>query len=168
MQSLGVISINIWQMLISLCNLLLLYWMLRRFFFRPVQKLLRERKETIETEYEAAGEARRLADADAAEYGRKLAAVQKEADGIRASARKEAADESRQILTDAKEKASRLISQADEENRRTREKMMEELKEETIDIALELTGKILQRELTERDHRRLIGQFLTEIGNNHD
>ena len=40
MQNLDVISINLWQVLISLCNLLLLFLILKKFLYQPVRKLL--------------------------------------------------------------------------------------------------------------------------------
>ena len=40
MQSLDVISINLWQMLISLCNLVILYAILKKFLYKPVRKAL--------------------------------------------------------------------------------------------------------------------------------
>ena len=39
MQFLDVISVNIWAILASLANLLLLTWILKRFLFKPVKKL---------------------------------------------------------------------------------------------------------------------------------
>ena len=40
MQSLEVISVNIWHILISLCNLLILFLIVKRFLFKPVKKAL--------------------------------------------------------------------------------------------------------------------------------
>ena len=44
MQNLSVISINIWQILISLVNLLLLTLAIKKFLFKPVQKVLETRR----------------------------------------------------------------------------------------------------------------------------
>ena len=47
MQSLDVISINIWQIIISLCNLLIIYLILRKFLYAPVRKMLDEREQAV-------------------------------------------------------------------------------------------------------------------------
>ena len=39
-QSLDIISVNIWQILISLINLLLLFLIIKKFLFKPVQNML--------------------------------------------------------------------------------------------------------------------------------
>ena len=43
MQSLDIISINIWQILISLCNLVLLFLILKKFLYKPVHNVLAQR-----------------------------------------------------------------------------------------------------------------------------
>ena len=48
MFNLDVISVNIWQILASLANLLLLTWILKRFLFKPVKKMLDNRRAAID------------------------------------------------------------------------------------------------------------------------
>ena len=55
--SMEVISVNIWLILISLCNLLILFLILKKFLFKPVTKTLDERKKAIDADYAAAAEA---------------------------------------------------------------------------------------------------------------
>lgn len=64
MQSLEVISVNIWHILISLCNLLILFLIVKRFLFKPVKKALEKRDADIGERYSAANEAKRSAEAD--------------------------------------------------------------------------------------------------------
>ena len=54
MQTLDVISINLWQMLASLCNLLILFFILKRFLYQPVRKMLAQRKAMLDEQYEKA------------------------------------------------------------------------------------------------------------------
>ena len=44
MQTLDVISVNLWQILISLINLFLLFLILKKFLFKPVKKVLDQRQ----------------------------------------------------------------------------------------------------------------------------
>ena len=48
MQSLDVISVNIWQILISLCNLVILFLILKKFLFKPVQKVTQTRRAELD------------------------------------------------------------------------------------------------------------------------
>ena len=54
MQTLEIISINFWNVLISLCNLLLLFLMFKHFLYQPVKKMLAQRQATIDLQYEQA------------------------------------------------------------------------------------------------------------------
>ena len=38
MQSLSIISVNIWQILISFANLAILTWIIKKFLFKPVKR----------------------------------------------------------------------------------------------------------------------------------
>ena len=54
MQSLEVISVNFWQILISLLNLLILFLLFKKFLFKPVNNMLAKRQSEIDAKYEEA------------------------------------------------------------------------------------------------------------------
>ena len=58
MFNLDVISVNIWQILASLANLLILTWILKRFLFKPVKKMLDTRRAAIDADYAQAAAAK--------------------------------------------------------------------------------------------------------------
>ena len=62
MQFLDIISVNIWDILISLINLLILFLVFKHFLFKPVQKMLDQRKQQVEDIYAAADESRTAAE----------------------------------------------------------------------------------------------------------
>ena len=68
MQSLEVISLNIWQILISLCNLLILFLILKRFLYYPVKKVMAQRRTDLDNQYQAAKTAQDEAEASKAAY----------------------------------------------------------------------------------------------------
>ena len=47
MQTLDVISVNIWQIVISLANLALLFLLLKKFLYQPVKRMLAKREEEM-------------------------------------------------------------------------------------------------------------------------
>ena len=53
MQTLEVISVNLWQILISLLNLLILFLLFKKFLFKPVNNMLAKRQSEIDEKYEA-------------------------------------------------------------------------------------------------------------------
>ena len=74
MQSLDVISVNLWQILISLCNLVIIFLVVKHFLYQPVRKMLKKRQETLDGEYAAAALSRQQADASRAHWQEKMAA----------------------------------------------------------------------------------------------
>ena len=66
MQNLEIISVNLWQILISLCNLLIMFLLLKKFLYQPVKKAMAERQAAVDRQYAEADEAKRAADEDKA------------------------------------------------------------------------------------------------------
>ena len=50
-QNLDIISVNIWQILISLINLLLLFLIIKKFLYKPVKKFIAQRKASVDLQY---------------------------------------------------------------------------------------------------------------------
>lgn len=168
MQSLEVISVNIWHILISLCNLLILFLLVKRFLFKPVKKVLEQRDEDIGKQYDAAEKARRNAEADKAAYQKKLEHAQADADAILQEAQKTARSRSEAVLSEAKEKADGMFEKANAGIEAQKRRAERELRHEVADLSLALTEKMLQREVQADDHRELIDSFLEEIGGGDD
>ena len=59
MQSLDIISVNLWQILISLANLTILFLLLKKFLYKPVTKMLEQRQAEIDSSYNDAENAKK-------------------------------------------------------------------------------------------------------------
>lgn len=168
MQNLSVISINIWQILISLVNLLLLTLAIKKFLFKPVQKVLETRRNEIDADYAKAQTARETAEEHRKHYEAALAAAEQESDQIIADATRLAEHRSNEIVAEAREKATDIRRQAETDAQLEMKKAEEDMKREIADVSTRLTGKLLEREINDADHRRLIDSFLQEIGADND
>ena len=62
-QSLDVISVNIWHIVISLANLVLLFLLVKKFLYKPVLKVMEARRNEIQEGYDAAAAAQAQAQA---------------------------------------------------------------------------------------------------------
>ena len=160
MQNLEVISVNIWHILISLCNLLILFLILKKFLYAPVKKVMAQRRAVIDESYSAAEEAQQKADADKAEWAKRLELSKSEADIII----KTAANRENEIISEARERANDIIRAAENEAELRKRKAEDEIKHEIVDVSALLTEKLLEREITEDDHRALIDSFIAGVG----
>lgn len=164
MQSLDIISINIWHFLISLANLIILFLILKNFLYKPVKKVLISRKELIDNQYASAAEAESAAMRSKSEYESKLSAADEKADAIIKAAETSAEKQSEKILEDAKEKAERIVSYAKDEAESEKKKAKEDIRREIADVSTLLAEKMLKREIKEEDHRELIDSVIQGMG----
>ena len=162
--SLEIISINIWHIVIALCNLLILYLMLKKFLYKPVKKVLADRQAAIDSRYDEADKAKSEALQSKAEWEERMAAADEEAAGIISSAVESANRQSSAILGETKEKADRMISRARAEADAERRKAEDDIKDRIADVSAAIAGKLLEREISAADHSDLIDSFISEIG----
>lgn len=112
-QSLDIISVNIWQILISLINLLLLFLIIKKFLFKPVQNMLAKRKASIDADYEEAAEMKKAAAESEKAWNIKLEGAQAASDAIIDEAKRSAKHRSDEIIAAANDKAAGIIRRAE-------------------------------------------------------
>ena len=164
MQYLDVISINLWQMLVSLANLLILLLLIKKFLYKPVKNMLNTRQATIDGKYSEAEAAKAQALSDKKTYEDKLTGAQSEADGIIQDAVAAAREREKKIVEDAKYRADGIIRQAEADAELEMKKSEAQVKEQIIEVSALLTKKMLEREISADDHKKMIDSFIEGIG----
>ena len=168
MQFLDVISVNVWAILASLANLLLLTWIIKRFLFKPVKKMVDARRAAIDEDYAQAKAAREQVEEDRLNYAAAMEAAKQTSDQIIADAARTAEHRGNEIISEAREKANDIRRQAEADALLEKKKAEDDMKREIADVSAQLTGKLLEREIHAEDHRSLIDSFLQEIGHDDD
>ena len=125
MQFLDVISVNVWAILASLANLLLLTWIIKRFLFKPVKKMMDARRAAIDEDYAQAKAAREEAEESRLNYEAAMAAAKQTGDQIIADANRTAEYRSNEIVAQARDKASEIRRQAEQDALLEREALFE-------------------------------------------
>ena len=164
MQSLDVISINFWQIVISLANLTILFLILKKLLFKPVKKIVDKRQKEIESEYKKAEKTQAEADAIKAEWEGKMATAEAEADKIISDAVERADSRNEVMLYESREKADQIIRKAKADIERERKDARETIKKEIVDVSQTLSEQIIGREINMDDHRDLIDKAIDKIG----
>ncbi len=164
MQNLDIISVNIWQILISLANLTILFLLLKKFLYKPVLKMLEERRNQIDKDYSDAAAAKQSAEAKDAELTERLSGAKAEAESIVKDAADVAKIRGDKIVEEARATADGIIRQAEEDAELERRRVGENIKEQIIDVSTALAEKMLQREVNANDHNALIDDFISKIG----
>ncbi len=168
MYSSEVISVNIWQMIISIANLLILFLILKKFLYKPVQDMLARRQEIINKDFEEAKNAKKDAEQSRQKYNEKLSTAQAEADEIVSSAKAKAQRKSDKLIANAKVKADEIMDRAKADAELEKKKAEADIRNEITEVSTLLSEKILEREINKDDHRKLIDSFIENLGDDND
>ena len=168
MQTLDVISVNLWQILASLLNLVLLFLIVKYFLYKPVKKIMAKRDEELEARYTEAEDSVKSAENDRREWETRLAGANAEADSIINSATELAKSRGEAIVTEAREKADGIIRVAQNEAELERVKAADGIKREIIEVSGAIAEKMLEREVNTSDHRNLIDSFIDNVGDGNE
>ena len=163
-EHLELISLEVWHVIAAIANLLILTWIVKKFLFDRVKKVMEERRTQVDTLYADAESAKSAAEADRAAYEEKLAGAEDEAQQIVQDAVVRADRMSEKILADASEKAGEKLRQADADIAQEKKKAINEAKDEIGGLAMEIAGKVVEKEISEADHKKLIDDFINNVG----
>lgn len=164
MQTLEVISVNLWDIIISLLNLLILFLLFKKFLFKPVENMLAKRQREIDEKYEAADEAKRSAEEDKSLWDEKIGTVKAKTDEMIKKAQESAKLQGDSIVSKAREQADGIIRQAETQAQLEMQKAEDEIKKEIVEVSTALANKLLEREINIDDHHGLIDSFIEKIG----
>ena len=164
MQDLDIISVNIWHIVISLANLVILFLILKKLLFKPVKKIVEQRQNEIDAEYRKADKAKAEADSIKAEWEGRIATAEEEADKIINEAVERADSRNEVMLYESREKADQIIRKAKADIERDKREARETIKKEIVDVSQTLSEQIIGREINMDDHRDLIDKAIDKIG----
>lgn len=156
------------QLLYAILSFFVLWFLLGRFAFPPLLKILKEREEKIENSLKKAEETRSEAERLLADYKERVEKARKEAQEIVEQGRKMGEMAKDDIVKNAQEEAERLIARAKEEISRERNRAVKELKEFSADLAINLASQIVGRSLKKKDHVKLIEEMISGVEKLHE
>lgn len=153
-----------WSLVFTLCNTLILFLLIKKFLFKPVNNMLEKRAEDVKSTYDAAEKAKNDAEALKQEYEQHLLSAKEEAGEIIKTASRKAQVRGEEIVNEAQTKAGAIMDKATTEIEREKKKAVNEIKDEISSMAIQIASKVVEREINETDHERLIEQFIDSVG----
>ena len=159
------VGVNFWTMIFAWCNLLVLYFFLRKLLFKPVKNMIDSRQKEIDDMYSDAEKSRDDAAVMKAEYEEKLGHAQEESEEILKTAVRRAQLREEEILHEANDKAARVMKRAEERVELEKKRAVNEVKNEVSDMALGIASAVLERDVNGKEHEALIDEFIRTMGN---
>ncbi len=160
------LSIDVWSMINTWLNLLILLFLFKKFLYKPVMNILAAREMEINRSYEDAEKAKEEAMQMKADYEEQMKTAKEQAADIVNRATKKANAKSEEIIGQAKDQAIAIAAKAQAETEQIRKKAAADMRNEMGEIAIDIAKAVLQKEIEPADHSRLVDEFIEGVGDN--
>jgi F-type H+-transporting ATPase subunit b len=156
-------SLIFWEII----SFAILFFVLYKYAFPGILSILEEREKKIKDSLDQAERHRSEAEHKLREYEAKLNAAAKEAETIMAAAKERAQrlmEENEQRMT---VEAERIKGDATREIEQERRRAIQDIRTQTTELALMVAEKVVQRSLTEADHRKFADEALEALSKSY-
>jgi len=147
----------------TIVTFLVLLWLLAKFAWRPILRVLEARQETIRKSLDDAQQARR----DLEEVNRQSARILKDAHAQAESILNKSRAEADQFREEMKQKARADAETIIRETRGQIEtetaRALRQIRGEVVDLSVAIASKLIQRNFTKEDNSQLIEETLKQI-----
>lgn len=162
MEKLGIEPI---QLLTQLFNFLVLVFVLGKLLYKPILKVLEERKRKIAEGLEYTEKMKRELEKNEEKREEIIAVAKKEARQIIEEGKKSGKKLEEEIVANAHKQEAAIFAHGKKEIDFEKSEMEKELKKEAIDIASAMVEKILSDTLTLGDHKSIIEKKIRLLSN---
>lgn len=157
-------NINIPQMIVTLVNLLILFWIVKHFAFDRVNKILKDRKNLIEDTINKADEDLEKARVLKLQNQREIKSAREEGKTIVSQYKSKADSIYKEIVEDARKEASIIVEKSKVEIDRERNKAEDDIKNQVVDLAMTISEKVLGESIDMNKHKELIDEYISKVG----
>lgn len=156
-------NLSIWTILASILNFFVLLWLLKLIVYKPVLQMLEDRENKIRRENEEIARGKEEAAALLAEYQKRLADINSEAERVIKSAENQGEKVRGEILAQAKEEAQRLLLKAGDEALHERSRVFDELRGEMAQLVVAAASKIMGESMDDTRRRQMALDFIQHL-----
>lgn len=143
-----------------LVNIGILFVVLWKALYKPVRKYMDEREARYRNRAEEIERRDHETQAEKAKYDELMGRVKEESEGFIRDSRQSANRRAEEIIADAEKQAEEMIRRARRQIADEQKQVRLEMRDQIVDLAVDMAGRILEREVTQEDHKRLVERFL--------
>ena len=158
------VGINFWTALFILLNTLTIYFVAKKFLFKPVMKIIHDRQKEIDDMYLQADQTKDEAEQLRVEYEEKLSAAVQTGDRLVKEAMERGKNREEEIIRQANREADAIRQKASADIAREKKQAVNDAKNEISALAMEIAGKVVGASLDTAQQERLVDSFLEELG----
>jgi F-type H+-transporting ATPase subunit b len=157
------LGVNVPFLLSQIVNFLILFLALGFLLWKPMLKMLNERKQRIAQGLEDAEQARKDRERAQAEYEERIRQAEQEREEILARTAEEGEQARAETLAQARAQAERIIAEGKETVEQERQQMLAELRSQVAALSIAAANKLIGEALDEQRQRRLVDEFFSGI-----
>ncbi len=157
-------SLTLGNMVAGVLQWVILLWLMRAYVYKPLLTAMQKRRENIAKQITDSERLREEAEKLRQEQDKVLKQAHDDAKILIAQARQEGEEEARKIVDQAQREASYRQKSVLEEIQHERDEALKTIRSEVADLVLMATGKLLARNLDEKDQERYLDQILQDAG----
>ena len=153
------IGTYVWSIVIFMTVL----FVLRKYAWNPLLDFLEEREKDIAESLKMAESAKTDLEKIKDESEKILNEAKKEGKAIVSDSKLRAEESANKILNNAKEKSDEFLDEAKSKIEIEKKRVIKEIKEEVVDLSLDLATKVLQRNVKDDDNNKFIKSSLEAV-----
>lgn len=153
-----------WAVIWDIINVLIFFFFLKKFLFKPVTEMMEKRANTIAASLQDADNMKIEANKLKNDYEEELKHASEKATGIMKEARERAEIDYSRKLEEAKGEASKVMVEANKTIALERKKSMESAQAEIAGLAMLAASKVIGKNVDEDTNKQFLGDFLKEVG----
>lgn len=160
----SMVNINIASIAANIVNFIILYFIIKHFFYEKINNFMNTRTDEINSEIKGAESLKLEAEGFKEEYIGKLSTIEDKSREIIKDATLKAQERKIEIIKTAEEEAQKVLDRNKVEIEREKVKALEEVKTNIIDLTIYATEKVVKGTLDKSKHEKLIVDFIEEVG----
>lgn len=157
-------EINWPRVIITIINFIILFLILKHFFFKRISDTIDKRQEEIDSEIKNANENEKKSQELLVKHTKLVSNSKQEGKSIVEDYKNRADKVSKGIVDDAQKDAQLILNRAKTEAEREKQKAEDDIKNQVVDLAVLVSSKALEGSIDEVQHRKLIKDFIAKVG----
>lgn len=157
------LNVKLLTIALTLLNTVVLFWIMKKLLFKPVNDFMTNRKERILADIQNAKNLSIEADSRLEEYTNKLSSIKEEKNKIISEGRIKGEALFNRIKEEAEKEKLRLMQNAENEKNLMMKNAREELKKEVAVLSMNIAEQIVKKEIDEALHKKLIDEAIEDI-----
>lgn len=155
----GMINLN-FTMFMQVLNFGILMFLLVKFLYKPLLKVLDDRAAFIKDSLERTSAKEQDADKLLGDYKRQLAEIRDEMERMLGEARKGAEDEKHRIIESAQNESRSILDKTRKDIEAQIERATAEIRGQIAGLAVEIAGKVIERDFSREDNVKYIEDYI--------